>query len=365
MNDRTDLMEDTIDFKLNYPSLQQEAVITRDFFRRFNEEDFSACLPFASNACIQNTHGLADLLGIRSGELSPVAEVIMCNSGNHALFAILQTLREEDRTIFAEQFTYSTCKLMIAALHYKSVSVSMDEEGMIPEDLHMHVRSAPRNKILYIQPTIHNPTCSVMPLERRKKIVQIAKEADLLIIEDDAYRFLHPDPPPSFAELLPEQTIHICSLSKPFNSLIKTAFIIVPKKHKAAIANNVRLTAGGTSSLLEGFADFLLRDRVLQKLIEQKREEALRRRQIVLPFLTNFSFCSFPTAFHFWLRLPAGVKAGVLTDLVLKHGVQIVPGTDNALCEDGENYIRIAIGMESNDARLQRGFSILTKYLRA
>ena len=51
-------------------------------------------------------------------------------------------------------------------------------------------QSAPR--ALYTVPTLHNPTTAVMSLERRQRIIEIARQYDVTIIEDDVFGFLMP-----------------------------------------------------------------------------------------------------------------------------------------------------------------------------
>ena len=63
-------------------------------------------------------------------------------------------------------------------------------------------------------PSCSNPTGIFMPLQRREKLAEIVEQFHLLIIEDDIYSFLDSSHTQSFFSILPEQTIHICSLSK-------------------------------------------------------------------------------------------------------------------------------------------------------
>ena len=49
-------------------------------------------------------------------------------------------------------------------------------------------------KLLYINPTGANPTGTLLPLERRQKIYELASQHDLLILEDDPYYYLQASP---------------------------------------------------------------------------------------------------------------------------------------------------------------------------
>jgi DNA-binding transcriptional MocR family regulator len=352
-----------INFRFNYPSLKQEATMARKYFQSLSPGEFDQALSIpAMQGHIKHTAELGKLVGIDWPSVTGVSELVICNSGNHALSCIFQGLRSSHETILAESFTFSAFKFITSGLHYQVLPINMDEEGVQIERL-IHLVATTGSKLLYIQPTIQNPTCSVLSLERRKQIVELAKAKKLFIIEDDAYRFLHPSPPPSFLELLPEQTIHVYSLSKPFNPLIKTAFVIVPKCLKDMMTNQVRLLSSGNSSLLTRFADSLLKENTLQVLVQEKQKQAFERQQLAKTFLTGCVYQTFATSYHLWITLPAHLQAGHLSDCLEEKGVQIANGMDSSFSEEGERYIRIALGAENDKNRLIEGLQIIQQML--
>ena len=148
-----------------------------------------------------------------------VSDVVLANSGNHAITVILETLNPGVSGIITDAFTYPAFKHSALIRNISLHAAGSDSEGLTLAGIE-EAYSRTGAKVLYLQPTIHNPTCTVMSLARRQSIADFVKAKDLTIFEDDAYRFLHPSPPPSFLELLPSHTIHVNSLSKPFNPLL-------------------------------------------------------------------------------------------------------------------------------------------------
>jgi DNA-binding transcriptional MocR family regulator len=104
-----------------------------------------------------------------------------------------------------------------------------------------------RPAAIYTMPTVHNPLGCVASLERRQAIVQIAREFDLLIVEDDAYGYMAADAAPSYAVLAPERTFYVRGLSKSYAPATRTGFLIAPSCFAAAIENAIINTASGTS----------------------------------------------------------------------------------------------------------------------
>ncbi len=152
---------------------------------------------------------------------------------------------------------------------------------MLPEKL---AASLEKNacKLIYLQPTLHNPTNAVMSLERRMAIVEVVRTfPETYIIEDDAYRFLHAAPPPSFLELAPDITLHVFSLSKPFNPLLRSGYIIHPAHLLQGAANFVKMTCSGTSTLFSRFGVQLMANHQLHNLAALKREAATAGRLLM------------------------------------------------------------------------------------
>ncbi|MDT8871263.1 aminotransferase class I/II-fold pyridoxal phosphate-dependent enzyme [Komagataeibacter rhaeticus] len=68
--------------------------------------------------------------------------------------------------------------------------------------------------MLYVTPTMHNPTTATMDLARRQDVVRLCRAHDALIIEDDVYHCVADDTLPALVTLAPERTFHVSSLSK-------------------------------------------------------------------------------------------------------------------------------------------------------
>ncbi|EPS95176.1 hypothetical protein FOMPIDRAFT_1054423 [Fomitopsis schrenkii] len=95
----------------------------------------------------------------------------------------------------ADEFTFSSLANAAVPHGIKWVSVKIDEGGLIPEELENTLENwpeerGPRPHVLYTVPCGQNPTGSTLTVERRKKIYELARRFDLLIIEDDPYYYL-------------------------------------------------------------------------------------------------------------------------------------------------------------------------------
>ena len=101
----------------------------------------------------------------------------------------------------------------------------MDEHGIVPEALAAAARHSGA-RVLVVSPNLHNPTAILMPAERRAAIVAVARELDLLLVEDDVYGPLVADRPDALATLAPERTLYLSSLSKFLAPGLRLGFVL-------------------------------------------------------------------------------------------------------------------------------------------
>lgn len=88
-------------------------------------------------------------------------------------------------------------------------------------------------KVIYLNPTASNPTGVTMPLERKKEVYRICCEYNIIILEDDAYFFLHclDEQPVSFLSLDTEgRVIRFDSMSKVLSSGLRLGWLTGPKQ---------------------------------------------------------------------------------------------------------------------------------------
>ncbi|NLH95522.1 MAG: PLP-dependent aminotransferase family protein [Synergistaceae bacterium] len=116
------------------------------------------------------------------------AENILITSGGlEGINLLCQLFIDPGDVILVESPTFVHCVEIFEMFQAKCISVDMDENGMIPEDLEEKIRRY-RPKVVYVIPTFHNPTGRTLSLERREKIAALGSRYDVVILEDDPYR---------------------------------------------------------------------------------------------------------------------------------------------------------------------------------
>ena len=158
-----------------------------------------------------------------------VGRVALTCSGHHGCLVALMAAELAGKRVVVEEITYTGFVEQARMLGVELIACAMDAEGLRADALReicVEGRKAGRPvAAVFTMPTLHNPVGCVQSLERRMAVVEVAREFGLIVIEDDAYGYLHPEPAPvNYAKLAPERTFYVRGLSKSFAPVVRTGF---------------------------------------------------------------------------------------------------------------------------------------------
>jgi DNA-binding transcriptional MocR family regulator len=297
-----------------------------------------------------------------AGDRLPVERVVV-GSGAQALLAavVLAETREGD-TILADTLTYPGLIALAGSARRKLAAVGNDDEGMRPDGLEDAARRHGA-RILYLNPTLQNPTASIMPEGRRRELARMAGKLGLTIVEDDPYRRLLAVPPPAFLELAPERTFLVATLAKCISPFLRTAFLAAPDPQAAErIAAAIRGTTMMAPPLMTGLACEWLRSGLAGEITARVRAEAQARQEIARNILSK-AFAATDAGLHLWYPLESRLRSGELADLARRRGLAISPAEEFAVGQDFANGFRLALGAAPNRERLKEGLQSLASIL--
>jgi DNA-binding transcriptional MocR family regulator len=218
---------------------------------------------------------------------------------------------------------------------------------------------------VYTMPTVHNPLSCVASLERRLAIVEVAREFDLLIVQDDAYGYMEPDAPANYAVLAPERTFYMRGLSKSYAPATQTGFLIAPERFAAAVDGALKNSTTGTSLVNNIAALSLVADGTVDRVIAEKLVEGARRNAAARAVLGDAAFPGARSAWLLWVRLHGGMTAAEGEAACKAKGVLVSGGNWFSAPGAPETHaIRIGLGGEVDAARTQRGVELVAEVLR-
>src|SRR5262249_26076816 len=141
-------------------------------------------------------------------------------------------------------------------------------------------------RLLYTQPTCHNPTGAVMPEERRRKLAEVARRHGVLVLEDDAYGLLPEKRPPPVSAFLPEASYFIAGVSKLLTPGLRIGYLVAPAKARGErLAEEVGLASLMTTPLMAEVLARWVEDGTADELVVAQRQEVGERLELARTML--------------------------------------------------------------------------------
>ena len=289
-------------------------------------------------------------------------QLVVCPGAQAALAALILALTAPGDVILAEPMTYPGLRAAATQFGRRIVAVEADRHGMVPAMLEQACR---RHKpaLVYLNPTLHNPTAITMPERRRKELATIARRQNVRIVEDDPYWLLADAAPPPIATFVPDQVIYISTLSKCLTPGLRVAFVLVrdPKQRERFLAA-LRSFALMAAPLTAALATQWILDGSAHRLMEGVRKEARLRHRMARDILAGrYSGCD--DGLHVWLELPAYWSCAELARAADSEGIAVTPAEAFATGSTSVNAIRISLGSIKDRGRLQAGLQRLSHLL--
>lgn len=235
---------------------------------------------------------------------TPALEDVLATQGAHgALMAVINaTTASGDRIVF-EELTYPATVRCSMLMGRQPVAVRSTQSGMDPDDFE-RCCAQQHPKLAIIVSTCHNPTLAVMPDENRRRIAEIARRYNVLVIDDDTFGVLRTNRPMPLAAYAPERVFHVTSLSKSMAAGVRTGWVACPPGYAQRVMNAQRLINGSAAGAMIEIASRMVlsgqADALCQKVRAEIRDRVVKARMMLAGHdLTSHEECPFA-----WLRLP-------------------------------------------------------------
>ena len=308
----------------------------------------------------------------------PVQEsnIFMTCGASQGLLLLLNAFLTSNHTLFVEDPTYLLVPRFIKEGYVcKGESVSMQSDGMDLEELEVKVKklpdlpiteSSPFRAAVYVITTFHNPTGICYSAEKCRRLVQLARKYNLLVIVDDVYNVLSyevesdkvfkPAPQRLFAYDDPSDpnyqgnVVANGSFAKIVAPGLRLGWYEAPKKILDRMMSNYAiLSGGGMSSSSAYMLAEAIRHGDIDKHVQELRVIHKERMDTIIDIVeSNLSehgvTISHPAGGYFlWVKLPDHIPASfVAKHASEKYNVTFVAGKLTSLSGQFDNYIRLS-----------------------
>lgn len=289
-------------------------------------------------------------------------QVLVCPGAQAAIAALILALTKPGDAILAEPMSYPGLRAAAAQFGRRIVAVESDRHGMVPERLEAACRQH-QPGLVYLNPTLQNPTAITTPERRRKELASVARRCHVRIVEDDPYWLLADAPPPPIATFAPQQVYYISTLSKCLTPGLRVAFVLMRDSHErerflAALRSFALMAAPLTAAL----ATQWIFDGSAGGLMAGVRNEARLRHRMARDILAG-RYSGAGDGLHVWLELPGYWSPPQFARAADSEGIAVTPAEAFATGSGAVNAIRISLGSIKDRGRLQAGLQRLSHLL--
>jgi DNA-binding transcriptional MocR family regulator len=339
-----------LDLNFNYPSLPGQAELLRNGLRQLAlSGDLEALLRYQPHAGRGHERAcIARHLLDRGLSVEP-EELLIVSGAQHGLAATVMGLLKPGDVVAVDALTYSGFKVIAEAHRLELVPIPLTEHGPDLDGLERLCRKR-RIKAVYTMPTLHNPMGWVMDLAWRERLVSIAREQGLLLIEDGAYAFLAEDPPVPLRALAPELTVYVSGFSKNIATGLRVGYVVAPLQWVAAIERAIRATTWNTPGVMTALVCGWVEDGTVARLEAEKRRDAMARQRLARTALAGLHLVGHPASYFLWLPLPEDIRADQMAVALLAENIAVSTAEPFAISSPAPHAIRLALGSLEADA---------------
>lgn len=288
------------------------------------------------------------LEGIRAG----VDDLVVTTGSQHALELIAKLFLDPGDVVLAEGPSYVTAITVFKSFQAEVVHSPMDDDGLEPEALRQTIArlraEGRRIKFLYTIPSFHNPMGVTLPWARRMEVLEIARQNDILVLEDNPYGLLYFDqaPPHAIRSVDESGVIYLGTFSKTLAPGLRVGWAVAPHaiREKLILANEAAVLS--PSSFSQTVVSEYLANADWRGQIDTFRGVYRERRDAMLAALgeqlPTLSWTVPSGGFYVWLRLPEHLDSKAMLPRAVKELVAYTPGTAFFADGTGRSAMRLS-----------------------
>ena len=308
-------------------------------------------------------------------------DVFVTTGAQQGLDLIAKVFLDEGDAVLCEGPAYAGALNAFAAYRPRIAHVPMDRAGMIPvaarETLEKARRSGLHVKFIYTVPNFQNPAGVTLVAERRRELLEMAREFDLVIVEDNPYGMLRFEgkPLPSLAALEqeggdggPGRVVYLGTFSKIFAPGVRLGWVHA----QPGILHKINVGKQGADLCSSNLSQMMIASyfqnadwrAYVKRLTAMYRE----RRDAMLDALAEFM----PKEVHWthpegglfvWATLPSYLDATAMLPRAIARNVAYVPGEGFYAGGSGKNNMRLNFSFVEPE-NISRGIELLSEVIR-
>ncbi len=286
--------------------------------------------------------------------------ISLTNGATAAMTVALMSVAPPGSTVATEAIGHHTLVPLATYLGFTLEGLAIDGEGLIPEALDEACRRSPIRSV-FIQPSVINPTATLMSAGRREAIAAVARKHDIAIIENDVLGPLVEKRAPPVAAFAPERTLYVTSFTKITVPGLRIGYLAAPDRHVAAVANRHLVSNWMATPMVAEIASRWVSDGTAMELVDWQRQALRRRLAIAAEVLGAVPYRAHADGLHVWLPLPGQQTEESFVAQARLRGVAIAAGASFRISQaPWRPAVRISLG-STTEGELRAGLGVVAR----
>ncbi|MFC5700249.1 PLP-dependent aminotransferase family protein [Cohnella faecalis] len=278
--------------------------------------------------------GLVSYLNKFRGIETTDSSILITSGSQQSLYLITQCLLSPGDAVAIEDPSYCYSLPMFQSAGLRLFRLPVDRHGVRPDDIRSLYKKH-RIKMVFLNPNFHNPTGAVLDQERRLKLLDVASELGLPIVEDDPFSLTaYEDSPPQPLKSLDSigSVLYIGSFSKIAASGLRVGWMVAPHSVVERLADARQQMDFGLSVVPQKVAMQFLNSAYFEPHLDRLRSSLLYKRDLLIEAFRRelpdeVSFEAPRGGLHLWCKIIPEVNDSKLLEEAIRRGVVFVPGS--------------------------------------
>jgi DNA-binding transcriptional MocR family regulator len=322
----------------------------------------SSALSFRPNMVFPRHRAIAvEWLRLCGIDISP-QNISVTNGATAAMTVALMSVAPPGSTVATEAIGHHTLVPLARYLGFNLEGLPIDDNGILPEALDEACRHSDIRAV-FVQPSVINPTATLMGSVRRAELAEVARRHDIAIVESDVLGPLIEERAPPLAYFAPERTLYVTSFTKITVPGLRIGYLAAPDRYVAAVANRHLVSNWMATPMVAEIASKWVSDGTAMEMVRWQRGALRRRQEIAAEVLGEIRYRAQRDGLHLWLELPDDRSEEGFVAQARLQGVAIAPGQSFRIAEaPWKPAVRISLG-STTEGELRAGLGVVTKLL--
>ncbi len=292
------------------------------------------------------------------------ASIVPTLGAHSAILAVIAAITVPGDRVAFEDLTYCSAARSVNLMGRRSIILHTENGSATPDDFE-RLCAQQHPKLVFLMPSLHNPTATTMPEDHRRAIVEIARRHNVWIIEDEIYGSVMGNDHIKIADLAPERTFHIGGLSKSVAAGVRGGWVACPPHLAARVHTAHKMVTGGMPFIMAELGAQLVNSGEADAIRGKVQTEIAAREAIARSVFAGMEFTSQPLSPFLWMKLPDPWLSGTFKSAALNEGVLVDDEDEFKPGRTEKVFHRVRLGLTVPETRdeVVQGFSILRRLM--